>query len=1028
MRPERRSETLLATTRSKAKMIEFGIPEQFHIEIPQDPARLLALAIGILGDLTAETNRHCRLSDEVAELRQTLRFSAWFFDAYFQSGLNQALDDYLILLGSASYYLCGFPGSSRVLASRIAEPSLDLHSEGLENLLLWLLRADSSLPNSLLGGPYAASIISICETITRFRQTGEHGEAMLEQSRQLRSDVYRFGTPRELLLGDTIAAVISAKHENSPWTTLPEYSGLPRERWSHAIREATFIDELWPAQHLIGRHGVLQGRSAVIQMPTSAGKTKAVELVLRSAFLANRVTLAVIVTPFRALCHEIRDSLAAALSTDGIAVDEFSDALQRDFQAEDLLENRRVLVVTPEKLSYVIRHSPELVSGIGLIVFDEAHQFDTGYRGVTYELLLTSLRSALPVDTQKLLISAVIPNAEAIGDWLYADRGETVSGSDLIPTFKSVGFTSWVDRLGRIEYVSDEDPDETEFFVPRVVQSRELQLRGRERRPRVFPDKSDPKSVALYLGLKLVGKGSVAIFCGRKDAASGLVEMAVDAVSRGLELPLASDSSDASEIQKLVNLHCRNLGDDAPSTMSARIGVFPHHGNTPRGIRIAIEHAMRESLIRLVVCTSTLAQGVNLPIRYLVVTGVYQGGSQIKVRDFHNLMGRVGRAGMHTEGSVIFADPGLFDGRAGWRGKWRWEQVKRLLRPGNSEPCASTLLTLLEPVRSNDGDFVLRMDPLEFIRDCLIDPSAIAKLPEDIQDRFSIDVERRLNLLSSLESFLLSYGDAENRAPEDTAEILAEQTLAFFLSDKEKKTRLRELFRLVAENIASNCESTRKRLYGGTLYGLREARQIDEWVNRNVEGLLTADTQEAMLDVIWPLLAAHVHSGAFRKCDSPAALREMTAEWLGGRPFFELLEILRTHDAAIPWGRRGRRRLDIDDVVGLCEGALAFEGAMLIGAVIEFVGAADAQDENVDLVRRLSSFQKKLKYGLPTERAITVYELGFCDRVIAQELAVTLDGVDRLSVMHQLRSSRQVERLLDRYPTYYTAEVLANLT
>ena len=58
----------------------------------------------------------------------------------------------------------------------------------------------------------------------------------------------------------------------------------------------------------------------------------------------------------------------------------------------------------------------------------------------------------------------------------------------------------------------------------------------------------------------------------------------------------------------------------------------------PHGIRLAIEHAMRENLIRFVVCTSTLAQGVNLPIRYLIVTSIYQAGEPIKVRDFHNLL------------------------------------------------------------------------------------------------------------------------------------------------------------------------------------------------------------------------------------------------------------------------------------------------------------------------------------------------------------------------------------------------------
>lgn len=70
---------------------------------------------------------------------------------------------------------------------------------------------------------------------------------------------------------------------------------------------------------------------------------------------------------------------------------------------------------------------------------------------------------------------------------------------------------------------------------------------------------------------------------------------------------------------------------------------------------------MQHGLCKFVICTSTLAQGVNLPIRYLIITSLYQGAEKIKVRDFHNLIGRVGRSGMHTEGSIIFADPAIYD-------------------------------------------------------------------------------------------------------------------------------------------------------------------------------------------------------------------------------------------------------------------------------------------------------------------------------------------------------------------------------
>ena len=120
-------------------------------------------------------------------------------------------------------------------------------------------------------------------------------------------------------------------------------------------------------------------------------------------------------------------------------------------------------------------------------------------------------------------------------------------------------------------------------------------------------------------------------------------------------------SSNVAEVEKLRALCEVELGAGASTTRAAALGIFAHHADTPQGIRLSIEHAMKEGLAKFVVCTSTLAQGVNFPLRYLIVTSTRQGGDQILVRDFHNLMGRAGRAGMHTKGSVIFSTPSIYD-------------------------------------------------------------------------------------------------------------------------------------------------------------------------------------------------------------------------------------------------------------------------------------------------------------------------------------------------------------------------------
>src|SRR5260370_6214042 len=105
MKPEQRSHTLLGITRSKAKMFEYDVPPQYHINIPQDPSRLFTLSIGMLGDLAARSSEDSPEPERLNTLRANLQFSARFFDSYMQGRFNQSLDPYVMLLGSASYYL-----------------------------------------------------------------------------------------------------------------------------------------------------------------------------------------------------------------------------------------------------------------------------------------------------------------------------------------------------------------------------------------------------------------------------------------------------------------------------------------------------------------------------------------------------------------------------------------------------------------------------------------------------------------------------------------------------------------------------------------------------------------------------------------------------------------------------------------------------------------------------------------------------------------------------------------------------------
>ena len=302
MKPERESKRVLSLTQAKAKMIEYHVPNELqNVNFDKNPSKLFTLTIGLLGDYVYKFNQPNTTNDELIEIENNLKFSARFFDSYVQSGLDNTTDIYLILIGSATYYLCDLPGHSLVMINKIKERLLNLDAQGLENLLFWLLKPDSLIEYTEKDNAYIRIIV---ESFYMFTQNGEDENGILNILNAFREVFYSNGTtPRCLLFADIISAIIKKKITKSCWKTLPIYSKLDVSYWRSTIQKIGFIKELWPSQHLIGEKGVFSGKSAVIQMPTSAGKTKANEIIIRSAFLSERTSMAVIIAPFRALCH-----------------------------------------------------------------------------------------------------------------------------------------------------------------------------------------------------------------------------------------------------------------------------------------------------------------------------------------------------------------------------------------------------------------------------------------------------------------------------------------------------------------------------------------------------------------------------------------------------------------------------------------------------------------------------------------------------------------------------------------------------
>lgn len=783
MKPEREAKRILSTVRATAKMHEFRVAREDFIEIVSDPKALFTLTVGLLGDVAAAIGEQFLNSgrftpedrDEEPETwvnenltaRVGAQFAASFFDAYLASRLNEALDTEFSLLCAASYYLSDSPGNAAVVVKHSEAPDPELGG-GLGLLAYKILSGDFGWEETdAYWDDEASELLAEFQAYYGLENDGAKIHAICDT---IWEGAYEDGSPRELLYAEIVTALCARKLRNSSRNLLPGASDLTLDVWASALEKDHFPKELWPAQQRISEAGLLSGGSAVIQMPTSAGKTRATELIIRASFLSGRSTLAVIVAPFRSLCHDIRGDLSKAFSGEDIVLDEVSDSYQFDIDLDGVLARKTVLIVTPEKLLYMLRRAPELGERIGLIIYDEGHQFDGLTRGPTYELLLSSLRMTLPETTQVILISAVIGNAAQVAGWLLKDEGAVVGGDDLLPTAKSIAFASWEHQRGWLRYVKPDDPDEGEFFVPRIITPLPLaKLRANER-DRVFPERNRPlensesTEVGLYLGLHLVPNGSVALFCGQKGTVTKLCRRAVEIFDRNVALEKPLQVSNAAQVAKIAELCTVQLGADSAAAKSAALGIFGHHANTPQGIRLSIEHAMKEGHAKFVVCTSTLAQGVNFPIKYLIITATQQGRERIKIRDFHNLMGRAGRAGMHTEGSVIFSAPTLFDEKRAGAGRWRWQQTKNLLDPANSEPVGSSILDLFKPYEQPGTGLVVDL-PAAWLDLAFSDrnrieaivASMLAQFPIVIANDFRPFIMGRARAVQNIAAYLMAH-------------------------------------------------------------------------------------------------------------------------------------------------------------------------------------------------------------------------------------------------------------------------------
>ncbi|MDE1857873.1 MAG: DEAD/DEAH box helicase [Thaumarchaeota archaeon] len=395
-----------------------------------------------------------------------------------------------------------------------------------------------------------------------------------------------------------------------------EEAKVPEELINY-IREKG-ITELYPPQEQAILAGLLEGKSLVVSSPTASGKTL---LALMAAYLkAKQGRKVVYLAPLRALASE-KYAEFSELGRFGIR----TSISTGDYDSSgESLGRSDIIVLTNERFDSVMRHRVAWINTVGLFIADEVHLAGSDSRGPTLEMILTKVLH-LGIDAQLLALSATISNAKTLGEWLHATPVEM--------DWRPVPLREGVYDYGRVLFTDGEERQ-----VPRSTYG-------------------SPIDVAMET---IKEGGQALVFANTRRRAVSLATRAAELTQKRLSPEEKKAVSEASR---------RILGAGEETSLSRLLaevvakGSAFHHAGLEGEHRRIVEEYYRARAIKLLAATPTLAAGVNLPARRVVIADmtrydVEQGGNaEISVLEYRQMAGRAGRPQFDDHGETVMVPP-----------------------------------------------------------------------------------------------------------------------------------------------------------------------------------------------------------------------------------------------------------------------------------------------------------------------------------------------------------------------------------
>jgi helicase len=396
------------------------------------------------------------------------------------------------------------------------------------------------------------------------------------------------------------------------------------------------IQELFPPQEDCIRAGVLEGTNMVLASPTASGKTLIAELCGLKHVL-ERGGKVIYLSPLRALASEKFEDFQKYSSIRKVDGKKISVGISTgDFDsADNWLERYDIIVTTNEKADSLLRHRAKWMDSISLVIADEIHLLNEAERGPTLEIVLARLLQVNP-QIQILALSATINNVDEIAGWLNAKY--------IVTEWRPINLKEGIMLKEEIQYKNGEARKiEPETYLPIINLVLNTLRNGGQALIFASTRKnavSAAKTVASHMDKVIVPKSG-----------SKLVKRTLEEQTRGtLE----------KEAKKILDAGERTQMSEELAEL-VRCATAYHHAGLSGAHRKIVEDAFKERKIKVLTATPTLAWGVNLPARTVIIQDYRRfeaglGNYPISVLDYKQMAGRAGRPKYDKYGeSVLIA-------------------------------------------------------------------------------------------------------------------------------------------------------------------------------------------------------------------------------------------------------------------------------------------------------------------------------------------------------------------------------------